>query len=152
MDRARLSPAEIYFDGYRVDEDARRAFDVDVDAALVDEVRRAIEARRSDVADFFHTALTGDEGPGFLRYTAGGFYRVHLDVAAGWDFPRRISIVAFLTTAGQGCTGGVLRLYGPDVVDIAPRAGMLVAFASDVPHEVLPVTGGVRDAVVDWFY
>jgi predicted 2-oxoglutarate/Fe(II)-dependent dioxygenase YbiX len=33
-----------------------------------------------------------------------------------------------------------------------PRAGTLVAFPSDVPHEVLPVTSGLRDAVVDWFF
>jgi len=29
---------------------------------------------------------------------------------------------------------------------------MLVAFPSGLPHEVLPVTAGIRDAVVDWFY
>jgi predicted 2-oxoglutarate/Fe(II)-dependent dioxygenase YbiX len=45
-----------------------------------------------------------------------------------------------------------LRLYTPDAVDVVPRAGTLVAFPSDTPHEVLPVTGGVRDAIVDWFY
>ncbi|TMG81164.1 MAG: 2OG-Fe(II) oxygenase, partial [Betaproteobacteria bacterium] len=60
--------------------------------------------------------------------------------------------VVFLTSAGGGCEGGSLRLYTPDALDIAPRAGMLVAFPSDIPHEVLPVTAGVRDAVVDWFY
>jgi predicted 2-oxoglutarate/Fe(II)-dependent dioxygenase YbiX len=65
----------------------------------------------------------------------------------------------FLTTAGVDCEGGSLRLYagshGPApsaALDIAPRAGMLVAFPSDIPHEVLPVTAGVRDAIVDWFY
>jgi predicted 2-oxoglutarate/Fe(II)-dependent dioxygenase YbiX len=65
----------------------------------------------------------------------------------------------FLTTAGVGCEGGSLRLYGgsygaaaSEALDIPPRAGMLVAFPSDLPHEVLPVTAGIRDAVVDWFY
>jgi predicted 2-oxoglutarate/Fe(II)-dependent dioxygenase YbiX len=55
--------------------------------------------------------------------------------------------------------GGALRLYGladpgdPAVpFDIVPAAGTLVAFPSDVLHEVLPVTAGVRDAIVDWFY
>jgi len=37
-------------------------------------------------------------------------------------------------------------------VDIAPRAGLFVAFPSETAHEVLPVTAGVRDAIVDWFY
>jgi predicted 2-oxoglutarate/Fe(II)-dependent dioxygenase YbiX len=49
----------------------------------------------------------------------------------------------------------VLCLY-PDstgtTVDIAPEAGLLVAFPAEVLHEVLPVLGGTRDAAVDWFY
>ena len=154
MDRGRASQAEIYADGYRVDEEARRAFEVDVDDEIVEEVQRAMDGTRSKVAHCFDTQLVGEEGPGFLRYVPGGFYRVHSDTAPGWDddFPRRISIVVFLTTAGADCEGGSLRLYGANALDIAPRAGMLVAFPSDVPHEVLPVTAGVRDAVVDWFY
>jgi len=154
MDRGRASRAEIYLDGYRVDEDARRAFDIDVEDEAVDEVQRAIEATATQVAQFFRMSLSGEEGPGFLRYACGGFYGVHRDVAPGWDdgFPRRISVVIFLTTAGAGCEGGSLRLYTPETLDIAPRAGMLVAFASHIPHEVLPVTAGVRDTIVDWFY
>jgi predicted 2-oxoglutarate/Fe(II)-dependent dioxygenase YbiX len=154
MERGRGTIAEIYADGYRVDENTRRAFDVDVDADTVEEVQRDIDAVRSKVAQFFGMTLSGEEGPGFLRYEYGGFYRLHCDIAAGLDdsFPRRISIVVFLTSAGCGCEGGSLRLYTPEALEIAPRAGMLVAFPSDIPHEVLPVTAGVRDAVVDWFY
>jgi predicted 2-oxoglutarate/Fe(II)-dependent dioxygenase YbiX len=161
MDRGRASCAEIYSDGYCVDEDARRAFEIDVEGEAVDEVQRAIEATTTQVAQFFRMPLSGEEGPGFLRYACGGFYRVHRDVAPGWDdgFPRRISVVVFLTTAGAGCEGGALRLYtgsrgaaASAALDIPPRAGMLVAFPSHLLHEVLPVTAGIRDAVVDWFY
>ena len=154
MDRSHGTAAEIYSDGYRVDENARRAFDVDVDPDTVEEVQRDIDAVRLQVAQFFGITLSSEEGPGFLRYEYGGFYRLHCDIAAGLDdsFPRRISIVVFLTSAGCGCQGGSLRLYTPEALDIAPRAGMLVAFASHIPHEVLPVTAGIRDAVVDWFY
>src|SRR5207253_1181292 len=129
MDRGRTSCAEIYDDGYRVDDNARRAFDVDVDDDVVGEVQRAIDATRLSVAEFFGTSLSGEEGPGFLRYASGGFYRIHRDVAPGWehDFPRRISVVVFLTTAGAGCEGGSLRLYAEgERLDIAPRAGTLV--------------------------
>ena len=154
MDRGYASPAEIYAGGYLVDEGIRRTFDIDVEDALVHEVQHAIDTARAEVAGFFGIPLTADEGPGFLRYTCGGFYREHRDVPpeGGEEFPRRISVVVFLTTAGEECEGGSLRLYSPDAVDIAPRAGMLVAFPSDTPHEVLPVTAGVRDAIVDWFY
>jgi predicted 2-oxoglutarate/Fe(II)-dependent dioxygenase YbiX len=166
MDGGCLSCAEIYADGYRVDEGIRRTFDVDVDDEIVAVAQRAIDAVRPRVAGFFDVPLVGEEGPGFLRYAPGGFYRTHRDVAPGLDaaFPRRISVVLFLTTAGSDavpgrCEGGSLRVYdevedrgesGP--LDIAPAAGTLVAFPSTLLHEVLPVTAGVRDVIVDWFY
>ena len=149
-----MSPAEIHAEGFRVDEEARRAFDVEIAVDLLDEVRRSIEEIRPKVAQFFGLVLSGDEGPGFLRYSAGGFYRRHRDVGPGWakEWPRRISVVVFLTTAGEVCEGGALRLYYARPLDIAPCAGTLVAFPAATPHEVLPVTSGVRDAVVDWFF
>ena len=146
----RMVPAEIYSDGYRADQQARRAYEVEVDEDLIVDVQRALDAVRPEVARFFDTPLTGNEGPGFVRYLAGGFYRRHCDVLD--QFPRRISIVVFLTTSGIESDGGALRIYRPDAVDIVPVAGTLVAFPADVPHEVLPVTAGVRDVVVDWFY
>lgn len=154
MDHAHTSPAEIYADGYRVDRETRRAFDVEIGDDALAEVQRAMNTARPEVARFFGIPLSGDEGPGFVRYLAGGFYRCHRDVAPGWDedFPRRISVVLALSSAGEECEGGVLRVYRPERFDITPRAGTLVAFPSYVPHEVLPVTDGVRDVVVDWFY
>ena len=154
MDSGAAMPAEIYADDYRVDEDARRAFEVEVGDDVINEVQHAIGRIRQEIAEFFGIALRGDEGPGFLRYSIGGFYRRHLDVSPEWDerFPRRISVVVFLTSAGEQCGGGSLRMYVPRLCEIVPRAGTLVAFPSNVPHEVLLVTEGVRDVVVDWFY
>jgi len=51
--------------------------------------------------------------------------------------------------------GGVLRLLpeeGAPLVEIPPAAGLLVAFPADRLHEVTPVRGGTRDAIVDWYY
>jgi predicted 2-oxoglutarate/Fe(II)-dependent dioxygenase YbiX len=153
MDRGVVSRAQIYADGYRVEEGVRRAFEVDVDESVVDEVQRALDSIRAQVAQFFDMPLSGEEGPGFVRYACGGFYRVHRDAAPGHEeFPRRISVIVFLTTAGVEFEGGALRLHGRRMHDITPRAGTLVAFRSEVPHEVLSVTAGVRDAIVDWFY
>jgi predicted 2-oxoglutarate/Fe(II)-dependent dioxygenase YbiX len=155
MDSSAASPAEIYHaDDYRVDEDARRAFEVEVADDIINEMQRVLDRVRPEAARFFGIALSDHEGPGFLRYPTGGFYGRHVDVSPEWDelFPRRISIVLFLTSAGEECEGGSLRVYLPDMFDIPPRVGTLVAFPSNVPHEVLPVTQGVRDVVVDWFY
>jgi len=57
-----------------------------------------------------------------------------------------------LPSAGEQYEGGALRIYQPEPLDITPKAGTLVAFRSDMPHEVLTVTAGVRDVVVDWFF
>jgi predicted 2-oxoglutarate/Fe(II)-dependent dioxygenase YbiX len=167
MDRGRATPAEICVKGYVVDESVRRTFDVEVDPGIVAEVERTIGGVRDDVSRFFGTELTAAEGSGFLRYRSGGFYLAHrdrLDDSSEEDHPRQISVVLFLTTATAGsgdgcCEGGSLRLYGTldpsretTPLDIPPAAGTLVAFPSTLLHEVLPVTAGVRDAIVDWFY
>lgn len=166
IDRGRATSAEIYDNGYLVDEQVRKTYDIDVEPEIVGEVEHALAGVRAEVSRFFGTTLTGTEGPGFLRYPPGGFYRAHLDRLEnpGDEFPRLISVVLFLSSAAAGtgegrCEGGALRLYGvidpgdeAVPLDIAPAAGTLVAFPSDVLHEVLPVTAGVRDAIVDWFY
>jgi predicted 2-oxoglutarate/Fe(II)-dependent dioxygenase YbiX len=154
MDHAHASPAEICAEGFRIDREARRAFDVEISDDVLEEMQRAMNTILPEVGRFFGISLSRDEGPGFVRYISGGFYGRHCDVVPDWDteFPRRISIVLVLSSAGTECEGGTLRLYRPDPFDILPRAGTLVAFPSQVPHEVLPVTDGVRDVVVDWFY
>lgn len=71
-----------------------------------------------------------------------------------------MSVVVFLNDAAAPITfeGGQLRLYGvldparDDLgVDLEPRAGTLVAFRSDLLHEVTPITAGDRFTVVTWF-
>lgn len=154
MERGEVTPAEVHANGFVVDREVRRTLEVDIDATTAEEVERSITSVCQRVARFFGIPLSRDEGPGFLRYHAGGFYRRHCDVLSDSDeeFPRRISVVMFLTSAGEQCEGGALRIYQPEAFDITPKAGTLVAFPSDVPHEVLPVTTGVRDVVVDWFF
>lgn len=166
MDRGRAEAAEIYVSGYVVDERVRRTSDVTVDPGTVRLVEDAFEDVRAEVSAFFGVILSAAEGPGFLRYLPGGFYRRHRDRLdePAQEFSRRVSLVLFLTDADRGagdgrCEGGALRLYAAadpaqETVpfDISPAAGTLVAFQSHVLHEVMPVTDGVRDAIVDWFY
>jgi predicted 2-oxoglutarate/Fe(II)-dependent dioxygenase YbiX len=164
IDRSTLTPAEIFADGFRVDPAVRRSCEADVDPNSIADVTRLLAGIRPQVSSFFAIPLSASEGPGFLRYVEGGFYASHRDVAgeAPLEFPRRISVVLFLTTNGSGvgcCEGGALRLYTPRgdgaepiPVDIPPAAGTLVAFPATWLHEVLPVIAGVRDVIVDWFY
>ena len=148
--RAELSPAEVFESDYRVDESVRRTCEADVEPDILRETEESITGVRPRVAEFYATTLVGSEGAAFLRYGVGGFYRRHRDCLPDSDakFPRRISVVLFVTDT---CEGGALRIYGPSARDILPVAGTLVAFPATWLHEVLPVTAGVRDVIVDWF-
>ena len=154
IDASPLTPAEVLSDTYCVDARARRTLEADVAPQIVADVEQALASVRARVSAFFDMRLVAAEGPGFLRYTPGSFYGPHRDVIdpEGDRFPRRISVIVFLSSAtdvaGEGaCEGGTLRVYGEEGLDgppraeIAPFAGTLVAFPSDVLHEVLPVTG-----------
>ena len=173
MDCGTTAPAEVYDEGYVVSRVARRSLEVDVDRRTLTWIHRALIPARVLASVFFGVALDASEGAGLLRYPPGGFYRPHRDVlpeAAG-EWQRQIAVVIFLNSvgpdagpdaspdAGEGepFGGGELRLHpdgsehDADTLDIVPRCGTLVAFPAARLHEVLPVTLGTRDAVVDWF-
>jgi predicted 2-oxoglutarate/Fe(II)-dependent dioxygenase YbiX len=73
---------------------------------------------------------------------------------------RLVSVVIFLTSSREidpdgTCDGGALTLHddqGHVVTRLVPAAVTLVAFPSGTPHEVAPITAGVRETIVDWFY
>src|SRR5262245_31439256 len=90
MERGEVTPAEVHANGFVVDREVRRTLEVDVDSTTAEEVERSITSVCNRVARFFGIPLSGDEGPGFLRYHAGGFYRRHCDVLSDSDeeFPR----------------------------------------------------------------
>ena len=168
MDRGTAEPAEVFDSGAGVDLDARRATSIDVDPTTLGMVEATLDAARDAVAAHFHLSLVSREGPGFLRYEPGGFYRRHRDQAVDPDWPgaarRLISLVVFLNSsrarpaAGEFSGGELLIVSEPDAVagseamTITPNQGSLVAFHAARLHEVRPVALGIRDVIVDWYY
>jgi predicted 2-oxoglutarate/Fe(II)-dependent dioxygenase YbiX len=160
MDAGAGEQAQVLNDG-----DGRLAIDVDVSDDVIAIVESRLDAQRDRIAAFFRTTLHGREGAGFLRYEAGGYYGPHVDRAEMPSWPdaarRAVTIVLFLNSsrdsdASGDFSGGCLRVFPSGLaeshVEVVPKAGMLVAFPSCIPHEVTPVMHGRRDAVVDWFY
>jgi predicted 2-oxoglutarate/Fe(II)-dependent dioxygenase YbiX len=130
------------------------------------EVGHKLASKTADLAAYFNIRVSGMQGPQFLRYPRGGFFRPHQDRS---DHPdqdpdirlRKITAVLFLNsqaglpTNGAYC-GGDLRLFQVDddpdpTLRIDGAAGMLVAFDSGVVHEVRPVTWGTRCSVAAWY-
>lgn len=161
MDAGDMGPADILTGTAQTNTAVRRALDITVDDMMLARVEQSLVAVRDELSRHFRVPLTGSVGVSFLRYLEGGRYRRHQDAdprqGSGTE-DRRVSLIVWLTsgrsaTAERDFSGGVLRLWCPDRAqpeDLTPEAGTLVAFPSTWPHEVLPVTRGVRDAVVDW--
>jgi SM-20-related protein len=120
----------------------------------------------------FGVELSGEcQEPQFLTYQEGDFFHAHIDGASGDRVPtgireRKVSTVLFVngealngTDAAGSYGGGELVFYGllgdertAEVgIPLNGRAGELVAFRSDMMHEVNPVTRGERHTIVSWF-
>src|SRR4051812_25176145 len=79
MDRGRRSAAEIIDGDYRVDGEARRAWEVEVEDEALAEVDATVREACAGISRFFSIPLTHNEGPSLLRYERGGFYGLHVD-------------------------------------------------------------------------
>lgn len=127
-------------------------------------------ALKPEIEQHFNIKLTGCEVPQILIYRKGDFFNLHKDQDDRHESKtrtsdRKVSIVVFLNEQsrepheGFYC-GGSLNLYGlvdqPDWKDkgfpLGGLPGLLIAFRSNILHEVAPVTYGKRLTVVNWFY
>ena len=171
LSAAPRSPAQVYKDNYarEVDERARRAVRVEPSAAVVSNMKETLSGLGASLQESFPFALGECEEPEFLVYRAGDFFGPHQDASRRGRISehlkrRRVSVVLFLNEqreepARDSFGGGSLVFYGlfkdPRAAQVglplAPEAGLLVAFPSDMLHEVTPVTRGERYTVVTWF-
>jgi predicted 2-oxoglutarate/Fe(II)-dependent dioxygenase YbiX len=163
MDAGTPELAEVLADGFEVQEDVRRATQIEIADTVLAMVDATLDTVRIPIASFYQLILQWREGANFLRYETGGFYKPHVDRAHVPSWPlterRQITMVLFLESSREvepsgGFNGGILRLFPEDgdPIEIAAKGGTLVAFPASMPHEVTRVTAGRRDTVVDWFY
>ena len=163
MDAGTPEDAEVLEDGFEVQEDVRRATQIDIADAVLTMVEATLDTMRVPIASFYGLGLQAREGASVLRYETGGFYRPHVDRAHVPSWPlterRQITVVLFLESSREaepsgGFRGGILRLFPDegDPIEIIPKVGTLVAFPAEMRHEVTRVTAGRRDTIVDWFY
>jgi SM-20-related protein len=127
-----------------------------------------LEQARPELEQKFDVRLGGCEPPQFLVYRPGDFHQAHhyTEPDAAEEIARRkVSVVVFLNDqseepqegsygGGSLVLGGLVPGFGDETrgLPVALPAGSIVAFRSDVLHEVKPVTHGERFTVVSWFY
>ena len=155
---------------FGVDESYRKTRRVDVSSAASSLVTERLLGLRDEISETVGADVSGIQDPQFLVYRKGDFFRMHRDRDPAQDAPRfagerRVSAVLFLN--GESAdpvpdthSGGALTLYG--LIDdgrggmvglpVTAETGSVIAFPSDMAHEVKPVTRGERYSVVSWFY
>ena len=151
-----------------LDETFRKVKWADVPATTVSLVEARLLALMPTLERHFNVTLTGYEPLDFLTYQEGDFFQVHID--GGDDAhhnhrERKVSVVIFLNGQAQQPAhdtycGGSLTFYG--LIDdprwltygfpLNSEPGLLIAFRSDVLHQVLPVTYGKRYSIVSWLF
>ncbi len=138
----------------KVDDSVRRCRDLVVSDVARSRVDALLAEVRPRVAEHFHRVVTRTERPHFLEYAEGDFFSSHVD-----DKPsspeRKISVVLFLN---EDYAAGELVLFGlfPEVdkdlgLPFRGAPGSLLAFPSDLPHEVTRVASGRRFTIVSWY-
>ena len=163
--------ARVYDREWNYEEKAalRSTLQVGVGERLDSLVRGKLLDAREALGRHFGVEVKDCQGPTYLIYKPGDFFEPHKDASQRPGAPehvsrRLISAVVFLSDEdAEGrpgeYAGGSLGFYGllndPRCAHIGlpvkGRAGMLVAFRSDVFHQVTPVTRGERMTIVSWY-
>ncbi|HEX7296463.1 MAG TPA: 2OG-Fe(II) oxygenase [Pyrinomonadaceae bacterium] len=153
-------------DSGSVDERVRKTSRLSVSREMVQLVINRLLEYKPSVEQHFQVPLRDCEEPQFLRYDVGDFFVAHQDGNTGLirlasDADRRISIVIFLNPqndepSAQGYSGGSLkfsdyRKAAVDAFSMPVETGLLVAFRSELTHEVTPVTRGIRYSIASWY-
>ncbi len=174
------TPAQVLKAGgvLEIDETARKTIYTQISSPLKSAIKSQLADLLPKLEQHFGVTLKEFEPPQCLHYQPGDFFRLHRDSSesdsvAGYLAPRKVSVVIFLNTqasspadkCSDGCFGGCfgggeLTFYGlineprwqQYGFQLEGEMGLLVAFASDVLHEVCPVTWGDRYTIVTWFY
>jgi len=119
--------------------------------------------QRARVVDHFGISLSSCEEPQFFvidwRFFRCSSGRQHGLVSLDSDKSRLVSVSIFLnrqseTAEGDSYGGGSLVFSdwrSNKKFEFTGEAGTLVAFRSEITHEVIPVTHGERYAIVSWY-
>lgn len=157
-----VNPSTVYGADGDVLRDYRSSGEVVLDDGRAAGLRDRLEALAPRIAAHFSLDVTRCQPPQLLRYGPGDFFRRHVDRTRGDDVApfvreRQLTLVVHVGEQDVDYEGGDLvlwGLYGPGSEDIPTPAtlpaGTLVAFPSDVAHEVTDIVSGCRVTLVAW--
>jgi predicted 2-oxoglutarate/Fe(II)-dependent dioxygenase YbiX len=155
-------------DSGTVDERTRKVKRATLDSQIVNQVAAQLREHLTSLREYFDIPVKTIEEPQFLWYRPGDFFVAHQDgntklIQLESDRLRRISLSIFLNhqvndgqandVLPESYSGGSLvftdRFTG-ERHEMPGEAGKLVAFRSELTHEVTPIRHGERFAIVTW--
>ena len=146
-----------------VDDGVRKVARIMPSSETVTYVMRRLMEHREKIEEHFGIMLTSCEAPQFLRYRVGDFFVAHQDGNTGMlrldTESRRVSVSIFLNDQSEQpdtdtyCGGSLVFTDWRQGREhrVVGESGTLVAFRSEVTHEVTPVTQGERYSIVSWY-
>jgi SM-20-related protein len=150
--------------GSRVDETIRRTKSAKMTEAAASDLKARLLDLKPSLETHFNLELQDCYQPHLLVYTEGDFFNPHRDNNRD-PKERRVSVIIFLNGESKevapGCYGGGSLVFYELMDDprcqnigfpVVGKEGLLVAFAADRLHGVMPVAYGERLTTVTWFY
>ena len=157
-----------------VDETIRKVQGTNLSRSIIETVSLSLRAVKPQLEAKFQVKLVDLQGPNFLFYREGDFYRPHKDRNFSEDYKhinqrRRVSGIIFVNGEQQTrksdsadldtYKGGELMFYGllknekahQFGLSLNGQPGLFVAFDSGLMHEVKLVTAGERLTIACWF-
>jgi len=120
--------------------DVRKAIDTELFNCAGEAIKRYNEL-------FPHAKIIEDSGYELLRYQTGQFYKEHTD-----SFKERPRSVSCSFMLNDDYEGGDFAFFEQEL-KFKPKKGSVLMFPSNFmyPHEIMPVTRGVRYSIITWF-
>jgi len=112
-------------------------------------VHSILQSAWIDAIDHFKFDISFIEPYELKRYTTEDFFGQHVDnyYSLTEDIDRKLTMSVQLTDSTE-YTGGNLKVVGRNMS--AKKKGSITVFPSNFPHEVNPITSGVRWSLIGW--
>lgn len=138
------------------DPKVRNCSSINISTSKVSKKKKKID---NDICNYMHKivkeevqiypelTITQDSGYNLLRYTKGQFYIQHVDNCK--EYPRELSCSIILNDDYEG---GEFSFFN-NTEKYKLTKGSVIVFPSNFlfPHQILPVTEGVRYSIITWF-
>ena len=109
--------------------------------------------RYANYANFHYDLSDWDrESLQISKYSEGEYYKIHQDFTPEKYVTRKLSLTVQLSDDNDYEGGDLVFHNLPDKKTSVRGKGSVIVFDSRTPHEVTPVTKGVRYSLVKWYH